>query len=103
MHIRVPEAVTANNASSILPEFRQMPPAYRSQLIDLSSASYESNTWIPYAQARASFSASLGGSAGYDAWIRSILKIDPNEAYTKFNSHRKVRHWQAHVHARSRG
>ncbi|KZV90219.1 Metallo-dependent hydrolase [Exidia glandulosa HHB12029] len=90
MHISVPEPVTANNVESILPQFRQMASSFKADATDVSHAAYAAETWVPYAAARQSFSSSLGGPAGFDAWVRSTMKIDPNEAYTKYNSHRKM-------------
>ncbi|EJD43037.1 adenosine deaminase [Auricularia subglabra TFB-10046 SS5] len=90
MSIRVPEAVTSSNVATILPEFRQMAPAYTTQHNNLTAVTYKTNEWVPYNQARNNFAAELGGPAGFDTWVRSTMKIDPNEAYKNFNSHRKM-------------
>lgn len=92
MHIRVPNALTASNIGSVLPEFHAQPEDFRSADVQsLTHPDYSPDDWVPLETARKLFDASLGGPEGFDRWVVGTMTINPTEAYVTHNTVTKVR------------
>lgn len=90
VHIRVPTRVTAENLSLVLPEFLALPESECTSAASLTSVDYEPGTWVNIKTAREAFEPTLGGPAGFDAWLLGTVTINPAEAYGTHNSVLKV-------------
>lgn len=91
IHVRVPEPLTAQNISSILPEFQPLPAqSFNLQGPSLTSSDYTTNTWVNIATAREQFDKSLGGPEGFDKWVIDSMMISPAEAYGTHNTVYKI-------------
>ncbi|THU84805.1 Metallo-dependent hydrolase [Dendrothele bispora CBS 962.96] len=92
IHVRSPVPLDSSNLKSTLPEFQALPQHVAENVISLTDAQYEPNTWVPIKQARETFGTKLGGPEGFDQWVTGALTIDPSEAYGTHNTVTKI--WQ---------
>jgi adenosine deaminase CECR1 len=91
LHVRVPERITVDNISTILPEFKALPKQmWTESAPGLTDGQYVPNKWVPLRTARDNFDATLGGSEGFDQWVTGVLSINPTEAYNTHNTVDKV-------------
>ncbi|KAJ3575804.1 hypothetical protein NP233_g846 [Leucocoprinus birnbaumii] len=87
IHIRVPQLLSVENISSVLPEFMSLPTgSYNLDGESVSSNEYLPNTWVNAARARERFDPSLGGPEGFDRWIVNAMTLTPLEAYGTHNT-----------------
>ncbi|KAG9019560.1 hypothetical protein FRB90_000468 [Tulasnella sp. 427] len=91
MHVRVSARITAQTIASTGPEFHAMPVDFKAAPYQsITSPGYEANAWINMKQARQNFSTELGGPEGFDNWVLAAMRLDPEEAYVKYNTSKKV-------------
>ena len=91
MHVRAPLRLTASNVKALLPEFKALPRDGSPGSTSLTDDTYGDGQWVPLRLARETFDASLGGPAGFDAWVTRALTINPSEAYDTHDTPTKVR------------
>ncbi|KAG8971485.1 hypothetical protein FRC05_011058 [Tulasnella sp. 425] len=91
MHVRTSVQITPKTIGSTTPEFRAMPVDFKaSSYLSVTSSDYEGGAWIAMQVARENFSAELGSAEGFDNWVLAAMRIDPEEAYVKYNTSKKV-------------
>lgn len=91
MHVRASVPIDRETIGSTLPEFRAMPVDFQaSSYRSVTSPDYEGDAWIKINSARDNFSTELGGADGFDKWALAAMRIDPEEAYVKYNTSKKV-------------
>lgn len=86
-YVSVDEVLAEGTLSSTLPRFEVLPEGTRCQA-SLTDESYILGSWVPYLYARETFS--LGGPKGFDTWVKASMTINPQEAYTTYNSSLKI-------------
>lgn len=91
MHVRTAVQITPETIGSTMPEFRAMPIDFKaSSYPSVTSSDYEGGAWIAIKVARENFSAVLGGAEGFDNWVLAAMRVDPEEAYVKYNTSKKI-------------
>lgn len=91
MHVRTSVQITPETIGSTMPDFRAMPVDFKaSSYLSVTSSDYEGGAWIAMQVARENFSAELGSAEGFDNWVLAAMRIDPEEAYVKYNTSKKV-------------
>jgi adenosine deaminase CECR1 len=93
MYIRIPSKLTASTLTSVLPEFRGLPPSASETFTatTITGPDGKIEEWVNLRHARENFSIALGGPEGFDAWVLGALMINPAEAYGTHNTVDKVR------------
>ncbi len=98
IHVRVPEPLTKENLSSILPEFLALPrELFTSDNACITSDNYVPNTWVNISEARESFNPSLGGPGRFDRWVVDGMTLHPSDAYGTHNTVSKVSCYFANI------
>ena len=103
MHVRVTEKLTKESwPFDPQPQFAALPNDSDSQsdgVTNLCDPSYPLGAWVLLQDARRTFSGGLyGGAAGFDRWVVSSMRINPEEAYVKYNTSKKVCLSGTHIH-----
>lgn len=88
-HVRVMQPITAANMQQTTPYFLALLEADFST-DDTLSVTTHANTFIRIHTARNNFPAELGGTKGFDEWVRGSMTINPSEAYVTHKTVKKV-------------
>ncbi|KIO32496.1 hypothetical protein M407DRAFT_213600 [Tulasnella calospora MUT 4182] len=91
MHVRASVQINRETVGSTMPEFQAMPIDFQaSPYRSVTNPDYEGGAWITINSARDNFSPELGGAEGFDDWVLAAMRIDPEEAYVKYNTSKKI-------------
>ncbi|KAG8974155.1 hypothetical protein FRB93_001409, partial [Tulasnella sp. JGI-2019a] len=93
MHVRTPNIISdSSSLKDTLPNFSALPLDRTDGIspVTITHPDYKVGEWVPVNRVRGAFPSDLGGQDGFDKWVLSALRIDPAEAYSRYNSSEKI-------------